>query len=65
MVHSSKGKGNRIWHIDICAIVMEHPRTIKREPIYPHISLISFIEHCILNTKILVRLQYGLLNLQI
>lgn len=51
-----------VWHIDICAIVMEHPRTVKREPVYPHIHMVSFIGHCILNTKILVRFQYGLLN---
>lgn len=37
MVHSSKGKEIIVWYIDICAIVVEHPRTIKREPIYPHI----------------------------
>ena len=42
---------------------MDNPRTIKREPIYPHINMNSFIGHCILNTKILVRLQYGLQNL--
>ena len=53
-----------VWHIDICAIVMDNPRTIKREPVYTHTNMIFFIGRCILNTKILVRLQYGLLNLQ-